>query len=497
MSEVALSRRRQRAQADLLMWFPIAIHGALCLVVGWFTDALALAVAVLLGSLIPVALFQWKLPGHVVNPFLKGAAFMLLSVLLIEQSGGIIEAHFSIFIMLSALILYSDWRVIGFAGVLIALHHLLFTWLQHQGIVTLYTSLGGHEEGHGLSQLLGCLAMHAGAVVIQVMVLSYIAHVLKRMMDEGRIVSQFARQAGNGQLNVSFSRQEQLLPAVAAIDAMQQKVGATLYKAQQTAAEVDTLSTDLLHSQRQVAEQAELNATQIERISSSATQLASSTRDSAEETRRVRELAAQAKSAAAQGGEQVNAMRRVMEHLETQAEQIHGLLGEIDQITFQTNLLALNASVEAARAGENGRGFAVVAGEVRNLAGQTYDTASRIRQQIDQTRQGVSDGVAQTQAADDATRQVIEIFEQVASRLSGVDLATEQQNNGIEQLEGSIIEMHESLDLSRRSLNHAHTNTQQLAQAAQQLMAAVREFQLKDSSSQTPQAALPSAVHVA
>lgn len=61
-------------------------------------------------------------------------------------------------------------------------------------------------------------------------------------------------------------------------------------------------------------------------------------------------------------------------------EQIEILTSNIIEITEQTNLLALNASIEAARAGEAGRGFAVVADEIGKLAGNSADTAAKIRQ---------------------------------------------------------------------------------------------------------------------
>ena len=60
--------------------------------------------------------------------------------------------------------------------------------------------------------------------------------------------------------------------------------------------------------------------------------------------------------------------------------QIETLTSDILDISRQTRLISLNASVEAANAGEAGRGFAAVAGEVRELAGSSQETASRIQE---------------------------------------------------------------------------------------------------------------------
>lgn len=64
--------------------------------------------------------------------------------------------------------------------------------------------------------------------------------------------------------------------------------------------------------------------------------------------------------------------------LKLQSDEIALITEVIQSITDQTNLLALNAAIEAARAGEQGKGFAVVAEEVRKLAEQSKQSATRI-----------------------------------------------------------------------------------------------------------------------
>jgi len=68
-----------------------------------------------------------------------------------------------------------------------------------------------------------------------------------------------------------------------------------------------------------------------------------------------------------------------VDDLQESLQIVNSLLLSIENIAGQTNLLALNATIEAARAGENGKGFAVVAGEVRKLAEQSSEIASRIK----------------------------------------------------------------------------------------------------------------------
>ncbi|MEJ8303399.1 methyl-accepting chemotaxis protein [Saccharibacillus sacchari] len=67
-----------------------------------------------------------------------------------------------------------------------------------------------------------------------------------------------------------------------------------------------------------------------------------------------------------------------MELFREQNQQIAQILSTISEISSQTNLLALNAAIEAARAGDAGRGFAVVSDEVRKLAEHSRESAEQI-----------------------------------------------------------------------------------------------------------------------
>ncbi|WP_162899934.1 methyl-accepting chemotaxis protein [Halomonas sp. JS92-SW72] len=462
---------------DRLMWMPALLLLVLCLTLGFTNGTWPLALGVAVVILPPIALLQWRLPGHPANGFAKAFLYMALAALLIEQSGGLIEAHFSIFIMLSALILYSDWRVIAVGAGVIALHHALFTWLQALGLASLYAGLGEHEE-HAGAALLVCLLQHGGAVVAQALILGYLSLVLRGQLQDGLRVAAFAARAGQGRLDDVFTRRDLGRPTLAAIETMQQRVASTLHQVRATASEVGDLGDALASSQAELGEQAERNAGQVARVSASATQLSATTRESASEAARVRELAEAAARHARHGQQEVEALGSAMTRLEGDAAGIASLLGDIDQITFQTNLLALNASVEAARAGDQGRGFAVVAGEVRQLSQHTSEIAESIRRRIHETGESVQAGAQRTRTASDAMAEVLGAFDQVAARLVEIDGASREQHLGIEELEGSVLEMQAALQASRQALHASQANAERLAQTASSLLAAVGTFRL-------------------
>jgi len=83
----------------------------------------------------------------------------------------------------------------------------------------------------------------------------------------------------------------------------------------------------------------------------------------------------------------LNAIENITNLIEATNEsvsKIDEMMNLITNIASQTNLLALNASIEAARAGEAGKGFGVVAEEIKNLAEQSNQSASKIRDVVNE-----------------------------------------------------------------------------------------------------------------
>ncbi|MGO4889621.1 methyl-accepting chemotaxis protein [Anaerobacillus sp. MEB173] len=94
---------------------------------------------------------------------------------------------------------------------------------------------------------------------------------------------------------------------------------------------------------------------------------------------------------------------RFIQTLDEYTEEIKTITEMITNISEQTNLLALNAAIEAARAGEAGKGFAVVANEVKKLAEQSSQGATKVAELILQISNSTGDAV---QAIKDSKSQV-------------------------------------------------------------------------------------------
>ena len=130
--------------------------------------------------------------------------------------------------------------------------------------------------------------------------------------------------------------------------------------------------------------------------------------------------------------------------LRVKGKETEEIASFVSEIAYQTNLLALNASIEAARAGELGEGFAVVAEEVRKLAQNSEQAASRIKENI-------------SSFLSDIEAMVADIHEQneILEKGTGTIHEAIQNNQSAKvEMDGVAIKMAESaVELEKRSLH--------------------------------------------
>ncbi|SDS56698.1 methyl-accepting chemotaxis protein [Pseudomonas asplenii] len=156
------------------------------------------------------------------------------------------------------------------------------------------------------------------------------------------------------------------------------------------------------------------NAVSTSEASKSATASASDGRDLVQET----------VSAIERMSSDVQSTATLIGNLAEESRDIGKVLDVIRGLADQTNLLALNAAIEAARAGEAGRGFAVVADEVRALAHRTQQSTSEIERMIGSIQGG-------TEQAVDSMRNSTERAESTLNIAKGAGLALDTINTAV------------------------------------------------------------------
>jgi len=189
------------------------------------------------------------------------------------------------------------------------------------------------------------------------------------------------------------------------------------------------------------AEGASEQAASLAEASSALEQAASMTRQNAGSAREASELAMQARGNATVGTKTMEQLDTAMNAIDESSHEIGKIIKVIEEIASQTNLLALNAAVEAARAGEHGKGFAVVAEEVRNLAVRAAEAAGETTVLIEGSVQRAKQGNEVVSEAGETLRSIVTDIENVSGLLQGIDSASAEQSQGVQQVNTAVSQM--------------------------------------------------------
>ncbi len=126
-----LSRLRATGDRLLIGVVGVLLIASLCLAPAYDTWTEALVIG-LPAAIVPAWLVSIR-SGELITRCSIGASLVIFTALQIHQTHGMIELHFGFFVLLAFLLFYRDWIPLVAAAGLIAVHHLVFDFMQRSG----------------------------------------------------------------------------------------------------------------------------------------------------------------------------------------------------------------------------------------------------------------------------------------------------------------------------------------------------------------------------
>jgi methyl-accepting chemotaxis protein len=321
------------------------VHVPLLVVVG-LTGPMPLWETLVLPLVSVALLVAGRLAGTpVARANLTGLGFVSTSFVLIELSGGHLEAHMHLLAVLVFVSLYQQWAPLLWTVGVVVLHH---------GALGLYDPHRVFGDHMSFGGTLLMVVVHALIVVLEVAGLLAVWHFGEQTEAEVRAM---AAQADTERARHDAERAE--------------LAGQEAERERERTARLAELAARVAAEAELVRAGAQEAAGAVAVVDSSVGLLASAVNDIAQRSQRAADTASSGQEVAVAAAEEVR-------RLEQSMGEIADVNAMIAQLAEQTNLLSLNATIEAARAGEMGKGFAVVASEVKQLANETSESAGKV-----------------------------------------------------------------------------------------------------------------------
>ncbi|MEZ5730524.1 MAG: methyl-accepting chemotaxis protein [Burkholderiaceae bacterium] len=409
--------------------------------VAWGLMLMSLALAnwystwgVALGFGLPLAIAPsitaWRAPGSLLAKLVVATSFMGFCALHIHQAMGMIEFHFGIFVLLAFLAAYRDWRPIVLAATVIAVHHVLFNYLQ----------IGGYAVYCFTQPGLGIVALHAAYVVVETGVLLYMAAQMRGELTQAREVDRMAGllMPEEGRIDLAARFDPPTSPTGRRLAELVSQLRSVIERVRAASESVNTASGEIAAGNADLSNRTEQTASSLQQTAASVQHLHQTVQHNADSSRSAAQLALSASEVATRGGTAVQEVVSTMDEITHSSRKISEIIGVIDGIAFQTNILALNAAVEAARAGEQGRGFAVVAAEVRSLARRSADAAKEIKELIGVSVAKVDVGAARVGQAGETMQEILSAVRRLNDIVAEISAASGEQSGKLGEISEAI-----------------------------------------------------------
>lgn len=308
-------------------------------------------------------------------PFFNMLTLTFSSMSIIAGGIGMVEYHFSIFMVIAILAYYEDINLIVTMTILFAIQHITGLYLIPDVI------FGEKHYSFGMVALhASFLVFTSGATILQIMSKkkytlimenekkktdSLIKDLIQQLSENSQLILNSSTTLSNS-TNTSVKTNDEIVTSMLEVanGARSQLIGA-----EETSKSMSEMSLA------------------VQQIAETFSKVSESSRDMSEQANEGYSFINQAISQMDSVISSAQISADVVKKLDEHSRKIGQIVEVITKISADTNLLALNAAIEAARAGEHGKGFSVVSDEVRKLAEQSSQSAAEIEVLIKQIQE--------------------------------------------------------------------------------------------------------------
>ncbi|MFC3120528.1 methyl-accepting chemotaxis protein [Agaribacter flavus] len=467
--------------------------------IGLVTDTLLLGVVASFVILVPPIFLCLKHPKKVLTNHAVATALQLMAALHMQQTAGMTEMHFQVFMLLAFLSIYRDWKVVVTGTLVIAVHHILGFVMQLSG--------GGLMVFEDATPAFYILLIHATFAILECIGLSFLA---VRSAKDYKVAKDIQTTVNDivSAPDVLDLRDKNIPsdPQLKEFTNMLLSVKGLVKQTAHVGSALVTIAEKVRASSGALNETVEEQNNQVFTISESISRIAASVEDIAQLSQGANTIAQSAKQSTTDTAEAINTSQtniaklkstlqttsEAISDLSNKCENISSVMQSIKSVAEQTNLLALNAAIESARAGEHGRGFAVVADEVRNLAIKSKESAEEIEKitamltesanhsvkNMDDCVDVVELAVASSETATSNMKIVFDSIENVDANVTNVSNATNEQAKVSKTISSNTDNLSSSFASEKEQVAYLHEDLSKLNDLADELNQQLRQFKL-------------------
>ncbi|HCL55912.1 MAG TPA: hypothetical protein DHW82_02760 [Spirochaetia bacterium] len=236
--------------------------------------------------------------------------------------------------------------------------------------------------------------------------------------------------------------------------------------------------SELAQGNQDLSQRVDSQSASLEETASAIEEMTANLKNTADNSNIAKKLTHETQQTAFEGEKSLEKMVSSMKNITEQTVKIKDIVKIIEGISFQTNILALNAAVEAARAKEHGKGFAVVANEVRTLAQKAAENSKQISDMIEGIVKGISEGNKQ---AGESQKKFLEIknkIENTSASIQEVALATEEQANGVDQINLAVAHLDEITQNNASLVEEVAASSEELEKQTRDIIDLIQFFKI-------------------